>query len=506
MKYNKQAKNLIIKKVETSLTNKKDLLQKNFYEILSKQDQKNTKDLGWLDAPNNTKVVNEVKKFIIEQDIRNFSKIIFLGIGGATITAEMLSNMLHASNNQQYEIIDSIDIDELSVIAKEITIENTLFVVMSKSGSTIEVLSQLHFFWKHFPSGANYIAITESESKLYEHATKNQFLKIFECPKNIGGRFASLSYLGIIPALLMDIDMNKVMHGAIKAKDACSISFQDSAPASLGKYIANAINEDFNNIIIIIPDNLLFFAKWIEQMIAESLGKNGTGITPIICCDINRAANLQTKSIIINYLEPIHETFDCPVLNMKLDNILDIGQQIYIWQVAIAYSGQLLGINAFDQPDVEKVKIDPSAVTRVNSNQSDYSLNLEFIQETIKNGSCLHLLSFGKKSKKYQSLLNEQKRILESLLQIPVNIHYAPRYLHSVGQLHKGGKTGIHFIFIDNIKMNKAKIPNYNFSFSDIAAAQLRNDSEYLTKISKKVAITNIKDLQTMTEQCTQSL
>ena len=190
---------------------------------------------------------------------------------------------------------------------------------------------------------------------------------------------------------------------------------------------------------------------------------------------------------------------------MKLDNILDIGQQIYIWQVAIAYSGQLLGINAFDQPDVEKVKIDPSTVTRVNSNQSDYSLNLEFIQETIKNSSCLHLLSFGKKSKKYQSLLNEQKKILESLLQIPVNIHYAPRYLHSVGQLHKGGKTGIHFIFIDNIKMNKAKIPNYNFSFSDIAAAQLRNDSEYLTKISKKVAITNIKDLQTMTEQCTQS-
>ena len=103
------------------------------------------------------------------------------------------------------------------------------------------------------------------------------------------------------------------------------------------------------------------------------------------------------------------------------------------------------------------------------------------------------------KSKKYQSLLNDQKRILESLLQIPVNIHYAPRYLHSVGQLHKGGKTGNHFIFIDNIKMNKAKIPNYNFSFSDIAAAQLRNDSEYLTKISKKVAITKIKDLQTIT-------
>ena len=142
---------------------------------------------------------------------------------------------------------------------------------------------------------------------------------------------------------------------------------------------------------------------------------------------------MQTKSIIINYLESIHETFDCPVLNIKLNNILDIGQQIYMWQVAIAYSGQLLGINAFDQPDVEKVKIDPGAVNRVNSNQNDYSLNQEFFQETIKNDSCLHLLSFGKKSKKYQSLLNEQKRILESLLQIPVNIHYAPRYLHSVG-------------------------------------------------------------------------
>ena len=130
-------------------------------------------------------------------------------------------------------------------------------------------------------------------------------------------------------------------------------------------------------------------------MIAESLGKKGTGITPVICCDINRAINLQTKSIIINYLESIHETFDCPVLNIKLNNILDIGQQIYMWQVAIAYSGQLLGINAFDQPDVEKVKIDPGAVTRVNSNQNDYSLNQEFFQETIKNDSCLHLLSFA---------------------------------------------------------------------------------------------------------------
>lgn len=505
MKYNKQAKNLIAKKVTTSLTNKKGLLQINFYEFLNEQDHSNTKGLGWFHAPNNIKIVSEIETFITEKDINKFSKIIFLGIGGATITAEMLSNMLHASNNQQYEIIDSIDVDELSEIAKEVIIENTLFVVMSKSGNTIEVLSQLHFFWKHFPSGENYIAITESGSKLYEHAIKNQFLKIFECPKNIGGRFASLSYLGIVPASLMKIDIKKMIQNVIKAKNTYSVSFQDSAPASLGKYIANAINEDCNNIIIIIPENLLFFGKWIEQMIAESLGKMGTGITPVICCDINRAVNLQTKSIIINYLESIHETFDCPVLNIKLNNILDIGQQIYMWQVAIAYSGQLLGINAFDQPDVEKVKIDPGAVNRVNSNQNDYSLNQEFFQETIKNDSCLHLLSFGKKSKKYQSLLNEQKRILESLLQIPVNIHYAPRYLHSVGQLHKGGKTGNHFIFIDNIKMNKAKIPNYNFSFSDIAAAQLRNDSEYLTKISKKVAITKIKDLQTITEQCTRS-
>ena len=505
MKYNKQAKNLIVKKVENSLTNKKSLLRKNFYEILSEQDQTNTKDLGWFDAPNNTKIVNEIEAFIIEKEIKKFSKIIFLGIGGATITAEILLNMLPKSNDKKYKIIDSIDIDELSAITKEIILEKTLFVVMSKSGSTIEVLSQFNFFWKHFPSGANYIAITEPESKLYEHATKNQFLKIFECPKNIGGRFASLSYLGIVPALLMDIDMDKVMHSTIKAKDAYSISFQDAPPSSLGKYIANAINEDFNNIIIIIPNNLLFFAKWIEQMIAESLGKNGIGITPVICCDINRAINLQTKSIIINYLEPIYETFDCPVLNIQLDNILDIGKQIYMWQVAIAYSGQLLGINAFDQPDVETVKIDPRTVTRIHSKQSDYTLNLEFIQDVINNGSCLHLLSFGKKSKKYQSLLNEQKRILESLLQMPVNIHYAPRYLHSVGQLHKGGNTGNHFIFIDNIKIDKVKIPNYHFSFSDIAAAQLRNDSEYLTKISKKVAITNIKDLKTTTEQCTQS-
>jgi len=506
MKYNKQAENLIENKVATSLNNEKNLSSKNFYEFLDNQEHATVKDLGWFNAPHNTKIINEIQTFLTEQDVTKFSKIIFLGIGGATITAEMIANMLSLSDNQKYEIIDNIDIDELSAIAEKVILKNTLFVVMSKSGSTIEVLSQLHFFWKHFPSGENYIAITEPESKLYKYATENQFIKIFECPKNIGGRFASLSYLGIVPAALMNIDINKIIHNTIKTKDAYSANFEDAAPSSLGKYIANAIKEDFNHIVIIIPRNLLFFAKWIEQMIAESLGKNGIGITPVICCDLNRAENLQNKSIIINYLNTIQETFNCPVLNMKLDNILDIGQQIYMWQVAIAYSGQLLDINAFDQPDVEKVKIHPNTITKVNPNKNDYSLELEFIQDAKKESSCLHLLSFGKKDNQYQSILAKQKEILESLLLIPVNIHYAPRYLHSVGQLHKGGKTGDHFIFIDNITINNTNIPNSNFSFSDISAAQLSNDAEYLKKISKKVAITNMENLKQTIEKYTKSI
>ena len=503
MKYNKQAENLII---SNSLVNEERLSQKNFYEVLSAHDQTNVEELGWLDAPNNTKIINEIEAFIAEQDISKFSKIIFLGIGGATITAEILSSMISPSSHRQYEIIDSIDNDELSEISEKIIIQNTLFVVMSKSGNTIEVLCQLHFFWEHFPSGGNYIAITESKSKLYDYAIKNQFLKIFQCPKNIGGRFASLSYLGIVPALLMNIDIKEIMLSAIKAKKSYSNSFEDAAPALLGKYIANSIKKDFNNIIIIVPEDLLFFAKWIEQMIAESLGKNNIGITPVICLDFHSAEKFQKKSIVINYLKSIPKTFNCPILSMSLESTLDIGQHIYTWQMAIAYSGQLLNINAFDQPDVEKVKIHPGSITAVSTKQNEYTLNLKFIQNVKETGSCLHLLSFGKKSKQYQSRLTKQKTILESLLQIPVNIYYAPRYLHSVGQLHKGGKTGDHFIFIDNIKINNTNVPNNNFSFSDISFAQLNNDSNFLKKISKKVAITNIESLQQTIEQYTKSI
>ena len=496
---NKQAKQLIQNQSADSLVTDAYLSQNKFTEIWGKQNNKTIKDIGWFYAPNNQKIINEIEQFINRENIKGFSKILFVGIGGATITAEILLHLLPESEQSKFKILDNIDACELNSISRDINIDKTLFVIMSKSGNTIETLSQLSFFWKFFSNGKNYIAITEPKSILYDFAINNNFLQIFECPKNIGGRFASLSYLGIVPALLMNINVKEIMQDAQSIKKTYVNTPESHDSITLGRYLASAINKNIQNVIIIIPERLLFFGKWIEQMIAESLGKNSLGITPLIYFESD-IKNLNYKnSIVINYVKNTSKKFNCPKLTLSLNSEMNIGRQIYMWQIAIAYSGQLLQINPFNQPDVEKVKINPTNISKVQKNNNFDDLSYEFLLKVKKIGTCLHILSFGQKDNNYIKKLIKKKKQLEVLLKVPVNIQYAPRYLHSVGQLHKNGQTGDNFIFIDNIKINNINIPGYDFSFSDISYAQFNNDAKYLQEIKKNITITQIDELVNIT-------
>ena len=493
MDYNNRAKETIAEISEQSLISDFTLSKNDFQSIWGYDEA--GKYLGWFDAPNNTNIITEIKDFISQENINLFENLIFLGIGGATITAEVLMEMLPNKDKKQIKILDNIEPSELNNIANNIEASSTLFIIISKSGNTIETLSQLSFFWNHFPFPKQYIAITEENSTLDQFCVKNNFLKIFHTPKNIGGRFASLSYFGLIPAILFGLDIERFINVTKKIKNQYTLNQQSNDASNLGALIGRAIQKNIQTMIIVVPTQLEYFAKWIEQLVAESLGKNKLGITPVIYFEEDDINITTENAIVIDYSKDQKHEYSCPAIRMDIEDISAISAEFYMWQVAVAYSGQLLKINPFDQPDVESVKITKNNVRNNQENKIKSKLTNNFFNQAKLHKGRIHILSFGAKNIDYINQLHNYKNKITSTYNIQVTLQFGPRYLHSVGQLHKGGRVNSSFIIINNIQEFDTKVPGTNFTFNQIISAQMNIDAYHLYKQKKDVVMLTVEDL-----------
>jgi hypothetical protein len=420
-------------------------------------------------------------------------------------------------------VLDSTDPDVIAGFMERIDVERCLFVIASKSGSTTEP-NVFYKFWYEEVSkrrdnpGDNFVAITDPGSPLVETAEELKFNRTFLNQPDIGGRYSALSYFGMVPAALMGLDVRDLLDAARLAEKALNPAVE------LGTAIGDYANEGRDKLTLVIDQKLETLGLWIEQLIAESTGKEGKGILPVngeplSTPDVYGNDRVFVSISLGSVSEETQKKLDAlaaaghPVINRKLDDLYDLGAEFFEWEFATAVAGWRLGINPFDQPNVQEAKdatkeLLSSFVRRGQLDErnkiaaddlmtvygGDDAEEAESVAEvlrkvlaTIKPGDYIAFLNYIEQTPETDREFQKLRVQLRDKTHCAVTIGYGPRFLHSTGQLHKGGPdTGVFFQIIANDRVDFA-IPGEPYTFTILKQAQGLGDFRALVKRGRRV-------------------
>jgi transaldolase/glucose-6-phosphate isomerase len=463
--------------------------------------------LGWLDAPEqfhakSSEITEFARKTRAGGDI---AAVVVCGMGGSVFACEMFDRVL--GGGVPLTVLDSTHPDHIAAVTASLDLERTLFIVSSKSGTTIETRSHLEYFWSLVGRGERFVAITDPGTELGALAREREFLKVFENEPEIGGRFSGLSYFGLVPAALSGVDVESVLSGARRAMvhNAPGVAEPLASGVRLGAALGEAaINESRDKLTFVLPSQLQSFGVWVEQMLAESLGKEGKGIVPVLGEELGAPEAYGPDRLFCLYgmgdepppaqLEPI--SGDHPVVRLRIGDAKVLGAEMYRWGMATAIVGYQLDINPFDQPDVEAAKQRArEALQREPGARPDPGSHLQLL-EGLGPPRYLALQAFLPPTDENTKRLESIRRRFRDRYGIPVTLGFGPRFLHSTGQLHKGGpSTGV-FIQLTGEHGTDIEVPGMGFSFGRLIDAQADGDLEALRDAGRPVARVTLDELE----------
>ncbi len=476
---------------------------------LWKSDENNAKNiknsLGWLTvADEMLGVADELVEFAETIRARGFQHVMVCGMGGSSLCPEVLARTFGRQQGfPELLVLDSTDPDVIAAFAERIDIERCLFVIASKSGSTTEP-NVFYKFWYDQLSrcsenpGDNFIAITDPGSPLVETAAELKFQRTFLNQSDIGGRYSALSYFGMVPAALMGLDVRRFLDRAMQVAQP-DVSEESALP--LGVVMGECANAGRDKLTLVIDPSLETLGLWIEQLVAESTGKEGKGILPVngellgspevygndrLFVSISLGAvSKETKDKLDALAEAGH-----PVVHRELASVYRLGAEFFEWEFATACAGWRLGINPFDQPNVQEAKdatkeLLESFLRRGRLDERDESAADEVF--TIKPGDYIAFLNFIEETPETDRKFQELRTQLRDTTKCAVTVGYGPRFLHSTGQLHKGGPdTGVFFQIIADDEAD-FPIPGEDYTFSILKQAQALGDFRALAKRGRRV-------------------
>ena len=471
--------------------------------------------LGWTNVYDWTlKQVAEINSFVQEAR-KNFDSVVLMGMGGSSLAPEVLRVLFGKKEGYPaLYILDTTNPAKILEVTSKINLEKTLFIFASKSGGTVEPSSQFAYFYgllskKIANAGNNFIAITDPDTGLVKLATEKKFRKIFINKADIGGRFSALSLFGMLPAALAGIDVDKLLKIAKEVGDI----FQDSDenPAFiLGALMGQAYLSGRDKLTLLMPKELSVFGLWIEQLIAESTGKEKKGILPVVCTEAAQEKDYLSDRVFITFdykdkSIKTHFKFN-PCMEVDVDDEYQIGAQFLFWEISTAAAGAIMKIDPFDQPNVQLSKtITKNILASLAEGKKDEAVRAEFLVSKNLQGeiSKKYLFSDIAKlagNKDYFALLAylpESEELTKEFEKIQNHFFkathhsavfgYGPRYLHSTGQLFKGdaGK-GIFIIFSSEVKEDVV-IPEQPYTFNDLIQAQALADFKALEEKGRRV-------------------
>jgi glucose-6-phosphate isomerase len=492
--------------------------------------------LGWLDSPSDMQEkladINELAEMLKDE---GFRQALLLGMGGSSLAPEVFRNTFGVKDGYlDLAVLDSTDPGSVLSCAGNLDLEKTIFIVSTKSGGTVETFSFMKYFYNlteaafgEERAGWHFAAITDPGSALRDLAFSHRFRAIFLNDSNIGGRYYALSYFGLVPAAMLGMDIEEFL-----ARSRAAAEYEYSARegetdgAFLGTAMAELAKMGRDKLTFVISPRLAAFGVWLEQLIAESTGKEGQGIVPVVgepLLDVGAYGNdrffifLQlwgdeTSDALRSKLEEAGH----PALSMEIPDLYDLGAQCFLWEMATAVAGYSLGINPFDQPNVEAAK--KLARTMIAKYKEDGAMPEEapgvnndgiiiygdtkaavprealyaFLRQA-QTGAYAAIQAYVQPTAETDQLLKELRTKIGNKFKLATTSGYGPRFLHSTGQLHKGdGGRGL-FIQItaddtcDTPIPDEMGQPDCSVTFGILKAAQASGDRQALLAADRKV-------------------
>ncbi len=460
--------------------------------------------LGWLD------VADKMQEKVGElHDVaflgRKFSDVVLLGMGGSSLCPDVLRNTFGAvKGHPKLHVLDTTDPATILGVRAKINLPRTLFIVASKSGETTETLSHFaYFFAQTKQNGKQFAAITDPGTSLEKLARDNGFRWIFPNPPDIGGRYSALSYFGLVPGALMGVNVAELLERAVEMEHSCadSVPVETNPGAWLGAVMGRLATQGRNKVTLITSPKVATFGYWVEQLIAESTGKEGKGIVPIEGEPVGRPKVYGDDRLFVyirmdadppNRAVKALEKYGHAVVTLTLRDKLDLGGEFFRWEVATAIAGSILGIDAFDQPNVQESKDNTKKVLATFKSRGKLpaaesvaaakaKAGIASLLGRAKKGAYFAIMAYTARTPGSEAAIAAIRTAVRDRTKIATTAGYGPRFLHSTGQLHKGGpKTGL-FLQIVQDDARDVPIPGQPYSFSVLKQAQAIGDLQSLT-------------------------
>ena len=471
-----------------------------------------TDRLGWLDAGEFLRPhLADLNAFVGQVRGEGYQDVVLLGMGGSCLGPEVLRGSFgHVSGYPRLTMLDSTVPVQVAAVSSAVDPARTLFVVSSKSGGTIETLS----FYRYFrgladealsaeEAGRNFVAITDEGTPLQRLAETEGFRRVFLNPSDIGGRYSVLSWFGMVPAALAGIDVQRLLDSALPMRDQCLSTDSAANPGlQLGALLGSAALEGRDKVTVIAPPPIAGFGLWVEQMIAESLGKEGRGIVPVAGEPLLAPDCYGNDRLFV-----LLETPQCgnipasadrlrlaghPVALISVDDCSDLGAEFYRWEYATAVAGSILDLHPFDQPDVQGAKDNTGGLLDTFLRQGSLpersvSGSVASLLDQAASGDYFAIISYTPMDDALDQLLNELRERVMRRCRVATTAGYGPRYLHSTGQLHKGGPASGLYLLLTPESHTALPIPGQRYGFDVLAAAQAIGDHQALTKLGRRL-------------------
>ncbi len=435
--------------------------------------------------------------------------IVLLGMGGSSLAPDVINRTLGPFKG--FHVIDSTDPDQIAGVESKIDISKTLFIVSSKSGSTLEPNIFFEYFFDKAKNPKQFVAITDPGSNLEKLAHEKGFLAVYPGVKTIGGRYSALSNFGLVPAALMGAAVEKLLEHARDMREACkTLDARQNPGARLGVTLGQLALAGRDKVTLVASGKLEALGDWVEQLIAESTGKLGKGLVPIVGEAVGEPAVYGNDRVFVythlagdNALESKVEALERaghPVIRLEMSDLEHLGAEFYRWEIAVALAGYTIGINPFDQPDVEAAKIEARRLMADPHPSFGHPLprgegNLEALWASLRPSDYFALQAFVPMTAENQARLQKVRMKVRDKYKIATTVGFGPRFLHSTGQLHKGGpNTGVFLQVVSNASKD-LKVPGQSYTFDQVKHAQALGDFNVLKSRGRRVVAITWDDL-----------
>jgi len=488
--------------------------------------------LGWLYvAQKMEENLPELTVFAAEVRAAGFQRVVHMGMGGSSLAPLVFERTFAPTDDGlPLTVLDTTDPATILRVEREVPVADTLFIVASKSGTTAEPLAFGDYFYAKVKAergdraGENFVAITDPGSPLVSLAQERGFRRTFLNFPDIGGRYSALSYFGLVPAVLLGVNLAELLDRALRMVHACGsgVELDDNPGVALGAALGALGRRGRDKVTLLVPDAISALGMWLEQLLAESTGKEGTGLLPValepggdpaLYGDDRFFAYLRLKGAMDQTLENCVTALrraGQPVVTIQMDDRLDLGQELFRWQIATATAGMILGINAFNQPNVQESKDNTNRLLGVVRDGGQlpegkpalveeplclYAVDAApTVTETLarflaqaRPGDYVALLAYLTEKPAIDNALQAIRLKLRDRLKLATTLGYGPRFLHSTGQFHKGGpNTGL-FLQLTADDAEDADVPGESYSFGVLKRAQALGDLEALRRHGRRV-------------------